>query len=87
MDVFSLPVPQNCSELYGAADFRTEFVMLTHPSTPTELASILRKTMESIPSQQWQEMFMAAAAQRQAARTFFGLTDAELKEYALWGGI
>ena len=82
LDVFSLPVPQSCSELYGAADFRTEFVMLTHASTPIELTSILRKTMESIPSQQWQEMFMAAAAGRLAERTFFGLTDEELKEYA-----
>ena len=83
VDVFSLPVPQNCSELYGAADFRTEFVMLTHPSTPTELASILRKTMESIPSQQWQEMFMAAAAGRMAERRFLGLTDEELKEWLI----
>ena len=86
LDVFSLPVPQSCSELYGADDFRTEFVMLTHSSTPTELTSILRKTMESIPSQQWQEMFLAAAAERLAERTFFGLTDAELKEYALSAG-
>ena len=83
LDVFSLPVPQNCSELYGAADFRTEFVMLTHPSTPNELTSILRKTMERIPAQQWQEMFMAAAAGRLAERTFFGLTDEELKEYVM----
>ncbi|MBP5788497.1 MAG: hypothetical protein J6Y19_11875, partial [Kiritimatiellae bacterium] len=81
VDVFSLPVPQSCSELYGAADFRTEFVMLTHPSTPNELTSILRKTMERIPAQQWQEMFMAAAAGRLAERSFFGLTDEELKEY------
>ena len=87
LDVFSLPVPQNCSELYGAADFRTEFVMLTHPSTPNELTSILRKTMERIPAQQWQEMFMAAAAGRLAERTFFGLTDAELKEYAVLFGL
>jgi signal transduction histidine kinase/ABC-type amino acid transport substrate-binding protein len=83
LDVFSLPVPQSCSELYGASDFRAEFMMFTHASTPTELTSILRKTMESIPSQQWTEMFMAAAAGRMAERTFFGLTDAQLKEWAL----
>ena len=87
LDVFSLPVPQNCSELYGADDFRTEFVLLTHPSTPNELTSILRKTMERIPAQQSQEMFMAAAAGRLAERTFFGLTDAELKEYAVLFGL
>ena len=83
VDVFALPVPQSCSELYGAEDYRTEFVMFTHASTPSEFTSILRKTMESFPSQQWQEMFMAAAAGRLAERTFFGLTDAQLKEYAM----
>ena len=87
VSVFSMPVPQNCNVLYGSEDFRTEFEMFTHPGTPAELTSILRKAVTRIDSSQFQEMFMAAAAQRQAARTFFGLTDAELKEYALWGGI
>jgi signal transduction histidine kinase/ABC-type amino acid transport substrate-binding protein len=87
LDVFSLPVPQNCSELYGAEDFRTEFVLLTHPSTPNELTGILRKAMERIPAQQWQEMFMAAAAARLAQRTFLGLTDAQLKEWLVSIGL
>lgn len=87
VSVFSLPVPQNCGVLYGSKDFRTEFEMFTHPSTPNELTAILRKAVNSIGPSQFQEMFMAAAAQRQAARTFFGLTDMELKEYALWGGL
>ena len=83
VEVFFLPVPQSCSELYGAQDFRADFELLTHSSTPAELVSILRKTMESIPTQQWTEMFMAAAAGRMAERTFFGLTDQQLKEWAL----
>ena len=83
VSVFALPVPQSCNELYGAADFRTDFEMLTHAGTPNELTSILRKTIAGIPAQQLQEMFMAAAAERMAARRFFGLTDAQLKEYAL----
>ena len=87
VSVFSLPVPQNFGVFYGSKDFRTEFEMFTHPSTPDELTGILRKAVNSIDPTQFQEMFMAAAAQRQAARTFFGLTDEELKEYALWGGL
>ena len=84
--VFSLPVPQNCAVLYGADDLRTEFEMFTHPDTPDELISILRKTVTGIDPSQFQEMFMAAAAGRLAERTFFGLTDAQLKEYGLLGG-
>ena len=86
VSVFSLPVPQSCSELYGVTDFRTEFEMFTSRDTPQELVSILRKTVNGLDPMLFQEMFMAAAAGRMAERTFFGLSESEFKEYALTVG-
>ena len=88
VSVFSLPVPQSCSELYGVKDFRTEFEMFTSRDTPAELVSIIRKTVSGLDPMQFQEMFMAAAAGRLADRKFFGLNEDELKEYVFTiGGI
>ena len=83
VSVFSMTVPQSCASLYGAKDFRAEFEILTNHGTPNELVSILRKVLSGIDTAQFQEMFMAAAAQRIADRYFFGLTDEELREYGL----
>ncbi|MBR6020854.1 MAG: transporter substrate-binding domain-containing protein [Kiritimatiellae bacterium] len=85
--VFSGPVPEHCAEAYGAADPGIEFEVLTHPGTPDELLSILRKTLSGIPPDQFQEMFMEAVAGRKAERQFFGLSEEELKERALFWGL
>lgn len=87
ISVFSMPVPQNCAELYGAKDLRTEFEMYAQRDTPDELVSILHKTISGLDPAQFQEMFMAAAAGRVAEKSFFGLTEDELKYYTLIFGL
>ena len=86
VSVFAMTVPQSFASMYGSEDFRETLEMLTHHSTPNELTSILRKCVMSIDPAQMQEMFMAAAAGRKAARDFFGLSDAELREVLFIGG-
>ena len=83
--VFATAVPRHCAEVFGA-EAGTEFTLLARPDTPDELVSILKKTLSGMSGTALQEMFFEAAAEREAEREFFGLSDAELRDGALGVG-
>ena len=76
--VFSLAVPESFAETVGAKDMLSEFVMYAGVNAPDELIGILRKTIASIESSDFLEMFMEAVSRRKMIHRVFGLTAEEI---------
>ena len=85
--VFAVPVPQSVAKTLTAEDQYLEFELFARPNVPAELVSILNKVMTGIDHSQLQEMFMAAAAERQVVHRVFGLTADELRQRAIIAGV
>ena len=83
--IFSVPVPQSVAKTLRAEDQYLEFEMFARPNVAPELVSILNKVMTGIDQSQLQEMFMAAAAERQVVHRVFGLTADEIKRRVVAG--
>ncbi len=84
VSVFSLPVPQSVSTLYGAEDEFMEFELFARADIPEELVSILRKVATELESIDIQEMFVRAATERTMVQRVFGLTGSELRMVAVF---
>ena len=84
--VFSIPVPKAYAHMIGAETGNDDMEMWANASVPDELVSIIRKAASSIDSQDIQEMFIKAVAERKAAKRVFGMTDEEFERALVVAG-